>query len=47
MKIAIAHGPDETTDAPRRGQKKTDVQEIAAIKGYSLLIRVDGLRAGQ
>ena len=31
MRIAVTHGPDETTDAPRRGQKKTDVQEVAAI----------------
>lgn len=31
MRIAVAHGPDETTDTPKRGQKKTDVQEVAAI----------------
>ena len=46
MKIAITHGPDETTDAPRRGQKKTDVQEIAAIlrsaKHEVVGISVDG-----
>lgn len=27
----VAHGSDETVDLPKRGQKKTDVQEIAAI----------------
>ena len=33
MRIAIAHGPDETVDLPKRGRppKKTDVQEVALV----------------
>lgn len=31
MRIAVAHGPDETAETPRRGQKKTDIQEVAAV----------------
>jgi D-alanine-D-alanine ligase len=48
MRIAIAHGPDETVDLPKRGrpQKKTDIQEVALVlrrAGHEVIgVAVDG-----
>ena len=50
MRIVVAHGADETTEPPKRGrgQRKTDVQEVAAVlraaKHEVTGVAVDGTR---